>query len=41
MGDFRLQSGSPCIDAAEPAMTDPDGTRADQGAFGGPGAPAN
>ena len=39
-GDFHLISTSPCIDAAEPAMTDPDGSRADQGFFGGPGAPS-
>src|SRR5687768_15768526 len=41
MGDFHLQSGSSCIDAAEPAMTDLDGTRADQGFYGGPGAPGS
>ncbi|HPU86411.1 MAG TPA: FlgD immunoglobulin-like domain containing protein, partial [Candidatus Latescibacteria bacterium] len=31
-GDFRLQPGSPCIDAGDPATFDPDGTRADIGA---------
>ena len=32
-GDFRLQPGSPCIDAGDPYGTlDPDGTRADIGA---------
>ena len=32
--DFHLQSGSPCIDAGDPASPpDPDGTRADIGAF--------
>ncbi|HUQ01170.1 MAG TPA: hypothetical protein VM261_01685 [Kofleriaceae bacterium] len=40
MGDFHLASGSASIDAAEPAMTDLDGSRADQGFYGGPGAPA-
>jgi hypothetical protein len=35
-GDFHLANGSPCINAAEPAMTDVDGTRADLGIFGGP-----
>ncbi len=32
--DFHLQSGSPCIDAGDPAsVLDPDGTRADMGCF--------
>lgn len=32
--DFTLQPASPCIDAGDPAsQLDPDGTRADQGAF--------
>lgn len=32
--DFRLQPGSPCIDAGDPeAEADPDGTRADMGAL--------
>ncbi len=32
--DFHLQDGSPCIDAGDPASpSDPDGTRADIGAF--------
>lgn len=35
-GDFHLAGGSPCINAAEPAMTDVDGSRADLGIFGGP-----
>ena len=39
-GDYRLASASPCIDAGQPvaADNDPDGTRNNQGAFGGPGA---
>ena len=33
-GDFRLQPGSPCIDTGDPSYPlDPDGTRADMGAF--------
>ena len=33
-GDFSLQKGSPCIDAGDPEdELDPDGTRADIGAF--------
>ncbi len=33
-GDFRLQDGSPCIDAGDPLLApDPDGTVADMGAF--------
>ena len=32
--DFHLLAGSPCIDTGDPAATqDPDGTRADMGAF--------
>jgi parallel beta-helix repeat protein len=33
--DYRLQWGSPCIDSGDPASiyNDPDGTRADMGAF--------
>jgi pectate lyase len=44
-GDFRLKTGSPCIDAGDPASPlDPDGTRADMGALwehdtAGPPAP--
>ncbi|HEX6884995.1 MAG TPA: hypothetical protein VF530_16590, partial [Planctomycetota bacterium] len=34
VGDFRLQEGSPCIDAGDPSSPpDPDGTRADLGAL--------
>jgi parallel beta-helix repeat protein len=38
--DFHLQAGSPGIDAGNPApqYNDPDGTRNDMGAYGGPGA---
>jgi len=40
--DFHIQPGSPCINAGNPApqYNDPDGTRNDMGAYGGPGAPA-
>lgn len=34
--DFHLKAGSACIDAADPTMKDPDGSRADMGSFGGP-----
>jgi parallel beta-helix repeat protein len=39
-GDFRLMPGSPCIDSGNPATqyNDPDGSRNDMGAYGGPGA---
>lgn len=39
-GDYRLQSGSPCRDAGNPAgeYNDPDGSRNDMGACGGPHA---
>jgi hypothetical protein len=38
--DFHLSPGSPCIDAGNPDPTynDPDGTRNDMGAYGGPWA---
>lgn len=41
-GDFHLASASPAIDAGSPGATDkdPDGTRADQGVYGGPGSAA-
>ena len=32
-GDFRLQPGSLCIDAGDPALLDPDGSRSDIGAI--------
>ncbi len=40
--DFHLSPGSPCIDSGNPApqYNDPDGTRNDMGAFGGPAAPS-
>lgn len=38
-GDFRLLAASACIDAGNPAFTDPDGSRADMGSHAGPGAP--
>jgi len=38
--DFHLSEGSPCVDAGNPApeFNDPDGSRNDMGAYGGPGA---
>lgn len=40
-GNYRLKPGSPAINAgdAAPVFNDPDGTRNDMGAFGGPVAP--
>jgi len=36
-GDFTLRAlYSSCIDAGDPYRTDPDGSRSDMGAFGGP-----
>lgn len=32
-GDYHLQSASPCIDAGDPSLFDPDGTRSDVGAY--------
>ena len=42
-GEFHLQAGSPCIDTGDPdpKFNDPDGSRNDMGAFGGPSAPDN
>ena len=39
-GDFRLQENSPCKNTGRPIAVDldPDGTRNDMGAYGGPGA---
>jgi hypothetical protein len=34
--DFHLQKYSPCIDAGHPNIKDPDSSRSDIGAFGGP-----
>ena len=34
--DWTLQSISPAVDAGPPDATDPDGSRADMGAYGGP-----
>jgi hypothetical protein len=36
--DLDLGAGSACVDAADPALEDPDGSRADMGAYGGPDA---
>jgi parallel beta-helix repeat protein len=36
--EYTLGSGSPCIDAGDPNILDPNGSRSDMGAFGGPGA---
>jgi predicted outer membrane repeat protein len=37
-GDYQLSASSPCIDAGDPApeFNDPDGSRNDMGAYGGP-----
>jgi hypothetical protein len=32
-GDFTVCSGSPCVDAGDPTITDPDGTPSDMGVF--------
>jgi hypothetical protein len=41
-GDYRLQIGSPVVDAGDPnaLFNDRDGSRNETGAYGGPGAPA-
>jgi hypothetical protein len=36
--DLHLQSGSPLVDAGDPALLDPDGTVSDIGVYGGPRA---
>ena len=36
--DFHLSEGSPDIDTGNPAISDPDGTISDKGAYGGPWA---
>jgi len=33
--DYHLQYGSPCIDAGDPNITDPDSSRSDIGCYGG------
>ena len=35
-GDYHLDNWSPLLDAGDPAVTDPDGSRSDIGAYGGP-----
>ncbi len=42
-GDYHLQPGSPCIDTGNPLpqYDDPDGSRNDMGAYGGPEATAD
>jgi len=37
-GDWHLQAGSPCRHAGDPLLLNPDGSRSDIGAYGGPGA---
>ncbi|HMV67898.1 MAG TPA: MopE-related protein, partial [Myxococcota bacterium] len=37
--DLSLAAGSPLRDAGDPSILDPDGSRSDIGAWGGPGAP--
>jgi len=37
--DLRLDAASPLVDAGDPELTDPDGSRSDVGAYGGPDAP--
>jgi hypothetical protein len=34
--DYHLEPGSPAMDAGSPAYSDPDGSRSDMGAYGGP-----
>jgi hypothetical protein len=36
---YALRAGSPCRNGGDPALQDPDGTRADMGRHGGPEAP--
>ena len=36
--DLHLTSGSPLVDAGDPELKDPDGSRSDIGAYGGPAA---
>ena len=37
--EFRLAPDSPCVNAGDPELEDPDGSRADMGRYGGPEAP--
>jgi len=37
INDFHLKDSSPSIDSGDPDLLDPDGTRSDIGAYGGPG----
>jgi len=36
--DYHLDPASPCIDAGDPAILDPDGSPSDMGGYGGPDA---
>lgn len=36
--DMRLKPGSPCRETGDPSLNNPDGTRSDLGAYGGPWA---
>ena len=38
--DLHLDASSPLVDTGSPILTDPDGSRSDIGAYGGPGAVA-
>ncbi len=38
LGGGQLDASSPLLDAGDPSLTDPDGSRSDIGAFGGAGA---
>ena len=37
-GHYSLMPSSPCLDVGDPFIIDPDGTRSNMGAFGGPDA---
>lgn len=39
-GDYHLQPNSPSKDTGDPSILDPDGSRSDMGAYGGPNAKA-
>ena len=36
-GDYHLRNNSPCRNMGDPALSDPDNSRSDMGAYGGPG----